>query len=91
MLEGVVQAFGAYMLRVATGYLTKKGAGPFNWKRAGKTLIFAVVAFGLGQLANVPPETATSLPAYAGITWVLEKWYDAVVKKVKDKKFKFLG
>lgn len=90
-MEGVLQAFGGYMLRVATGYFTKKNAGKFNIKKAGKTLIFAAVAYGIGLIANVPVDVVVSLPAYMGATYLLEKWYDAIIKKWKDKNFKFFG
>ena len=89
MFYAEIQALGAYLLRVATGFVTKKDAGKFDFKKAGKTLIFAVIAYGIGRIANIPPESAMNLPIFYGITHILEKWYNAIVMKVKDKHFKF--
>ena len=84
------------------GYLTKKGSGTWNWKKAVPDVFYGVAAgvivyglqFWLG--ISVTEDAILSSALFMGLTHAIDKWWNAVAMKFNlfgkgDSKFNFFN
>ena len=105
MIVEILNGIYGVIAKNANGYLTKKGAGPWDYKILAKDIGFGIIAFGIGfgakQLLNIDLTETQILNSavYMLLTQVVDKWYYAIKEKITTKnlpdgnknKFKFLG